>query len=420
MKIGSILPKLLLSLLLMATPLALQAQQTKAALEKEKAKLEQEIKKLNNDLAKAKKNTKLTTSQLNTLNKKIEERAKLIKNINSQMTILSTQITEMQDSMAAKQQQILDLKHDYSKVVRMLYREHDNMDKLVLLFDTPSYNHSYLRVKYFKEFSEYRKRQSALISQREQELQLITTDLQRQKNEKNSLLAQEQKNKKLLDQEKIQKQKSINSSKQQEKNLTAQLSKKEKEKKQLQSQIQKLINEEIAKARAAAAAKSKASNTSASGTAKTTSASTSNPSAPTAAETALSANFAENKGALSWPVYYKKVLREYGRYKHESGGENMNNGIELLTAPGATVYCVFKGTVTRVFTCPNGTKGIIVRHGDYMTVYANLGTISVKEGTNVNTKQSIGTVYTSDDGQAEFSFQLWKGTQSQNPRSWLR
>lgn len=420
MKIGSILPKLLLSLLLMAAPLALQAQQTKAALEKEKAKLEQEIKKLNNDLAKAKKNTKLTTSQLNTLNKKIEERAKLIKNINSQMTILSTQITEMQDSMAAKQQQILDLKHDYSKVVRMLYREHDNMDKLVLLFDTPSYNHSYLRVKYFKEFSEYRKRQSALISQREQELQLITTDLQRQKNEKNSLLAQEQKNKKLLDQEKIQKQKSINSSKQQEKNLTAQLSKKEKEKKQLQSQIQKLINEEIAKARAAAAAKSKASNTSASGTAKTTSASTSNPSAPTAAETALSANFAENKGALSWPVYYKKVLREYGRYKHESGGENMNNGIELLTAPGATVYCVFKGTVTRVFTCPNGTKGIIVRHGDYMTVYANLGTISVKEGTNVNTKQSIGTVYTSDDGQAEFSFQLWKGTQSQNPRSWLR
>lgn len=420
MKIGSILPKLLLSLLLMAAPLALQAQQTKAALEKEKAKLEQEIKKLNNDLAKAKKNTKLTTSQLNTLNKKIEERAKLIKNINSQMTILSTQITEMQDSMAAKQQQILDLKHDYSKVVRMLYREHDNMDKLVLLFDTPSYNHSYLRVKYFKEFSEYRKRQSALISQREQELQLITTDLQRQKNEKNSLLAQEQKNKKLLDQEKIQKQKSINSSKQQEKNLTAQLSKKEKEKKQLQSQIQKLINEEIAKARAAAAAKSKASNTSASGTAKTTSASTSNPSAPTAAETALSANFSENKGALSWPVYYKKVLREYGRYKHESGGENMNNGIELLTAPGATVYCVFKGTVTRVFTCPNGTKGIIVRHGDYMTVYANLGTISVKEGTNVNTKQSIGTVYTSDDGQAEFSFQLWKGTQSQNPRSWLR
>ena len=420
MKIGSILPKLLLSLLLMAAPLALQAQQTKAALEKEKAKLEQEIKKLNNDLAKAKKNTKLTTSQLNTLNKKIEERAKLIKNINSQMTILSTQITEMQDSMAAKQQQILDLKHDYSKVVRMLYREHDNMDKLVLLFDTPSYNHSYLRVKYFKEFSEYRKRQSALISQREQELQLITTDLQRQKNEKNSLLAQEQKNKKILDQEKIQKQKSINSSKQQEKNLTAQLSKKEKEKKQLQSQIQKLINEEIAKARAAAAAKSKASNTSASGTAKTTSASTSNPSAPTAAETALSANFAENKGALSWPVYYKKVLREYGRYKHESGGENMNNGIELLTAPGATVYCVFKGTVTRVFTCPNGTKGIIVRHGDYMTVYANLGTISVKEGTNVNTKQSIGTVYTSDDGQAEFSFQLWKGTQSQNPRSWLR
>lgn len=413
MRISRYLTRLILALLLTIGPLALQAQQTKAALEKEKAKLEQEIKKLNNDLAKAKKNTKLTTSQLNTLNKKIEERAKLIRNINSQMTILSNQIVVMQDSMAVKQQQILDLKHDYAKVVKMLYREHDNMDKLVLIFDTPSYNHSYLRVKYFKEFSEYRKRQAALISQREKELQDITIDLQRQKSEKNNLLAQEQKNKKLLDQEKIQKQKSINSSKQQEKNLTAQLNKKEKEKKQLQSQIQKLINEEIAKAKAAAA-----KNTQTGKPASSVSGST--PNTPSTAETALSANFAENKGALSWPVYYKKVLREYGRYRHESGGENMNNGIELLTAPGATVYCVFKGTVSRIFTCPNGTKGIIVRHGEYMTVYANLGSVSVKEGGSVNTKQSIGTVYTSDDGSAEFSFQLWKGTQSQNPRNWLR
>lgn len=413
MRLSKLIYAVVFALMLVAGSIDAQAQKTKASLEKEKAKLEQEIKKLNTDLANAKKKTKLTTAELNKLKSKIEQRTKLIANINSQMTLIDNQITEMQDSMAVKQQQILDLKNDYAKVVRMLYRDQINMDKLVLLFDTPSYNHSYLRVKYFKKFSELRKTQAALISQREKELQDITTDLQRQRIEKSNLLAQEKREKSRLDKDKEQMNKSLNTSIQNEKNLKNQLSKKEKQKKQLQAQIQKLINEEIAKAKAAAAASAKTGK-------PASSVSGSTPSKPSTEETALSANFVENKGALSWPVYYKKVLREYGRYTHESGGENMNNGIELLTAPGATVYCVFKGTVSRVFTCPNGTKGIIVRHGDYMTVYANLGTVSVKEGSTVNTKQVLGTVYTSDDGSAEFSFQLWKGTQSQNPRNWLR
>ena len=135
---------------------------------------------------------------------------------------------------------------------------------------------------------------------------------------------------------------------------------------------------------------------------------------------ALSADFASNKGKLPWPCYYQKVLREYGKYTHQSGGQNMNNGIDLLCKSGTAVQAVFSGTVSRVFTTPAGTRGIIVRHGDYMTVYANMGTVAVKEGAKVTTRQNLGTVYTNEDGTAEFSFQLWKGTASQNPRSWLR
>ena len=117
---------------------------------------------------------------------------------------------------------------------------------------------------------------------------------------------------------------------------------------------------------------------------------------------------------------YNKVAREYGRYTHSSGGQNMNNGIDLVCKTGAPVQSVFEGTVSRVFTCPNGTKGIIIRHGEYMSVYTNLGNVTVREGAKVTTKQNLGTVYTNSDGVAEFSFQLWKGTSSQNPRNWLR
>lgn len=388
--------------------------QSKEQLEKQKSNIEAEIRNLNKQLSSAKKNTKLTQQQLNALNKKINERTKLIKNINAQMGMLDKEIAHTQDSINVMRTRIDSLKNEYAKTIRILYREYNNIDKTVLLFDTPDYNKSYLRLKYFKEYSRYRKQQAHYISEREQEFNTVSLQLQRQKDEKNSLLAQEQKNKQQLTAEQRQKQQSVNASKQKEKNLTAQLSKKEKQKRELDSQIRKIIAEEVRKASVASASSSKTSTSK-----TTTSTSSNNPSAPSSQETALSTNFANNKGRFSWPVYYKKVLREYGRYTHSSGGENMNNGIDLATAPGASVYCIFNGTVSRVFTCPNGNKGIIVRHGEFMTVYANLATVNVKQGSSVSTKQVIGTVATVD-GQGEFSFQIWKGTTAQNPRSWLR
>ena len=246
----------------------------------------------------------------------------------------------------------------------------------------------------------------------------MSFELERQRSEKNTLLLQEKKNKEALDREQAQKRRSQVASQQQEKNLKAQLDKKEKQKKQLQQQIQRLINEEIAKARKEAAKKSAGKATEGKTNAVTTKPSA-NPSLSTE-ELALSNDFCGNKGRLNWPVVYKNVSREYGRYTHSSGGQNMNNGIDLVTASGAPVYSVFKGKVTRVFTCPNGTKGIIVRHGEYMTVYANLGSVAVREGANISTRQSLGTVYVAEDNTSEFSFQVWKGQQSQNPRSWLR
>ena len=205
-------------------------------------------------------------------------------------------------------------------------------------------------------------------------------------------------------------QKELKNSKQQERNLQNQIAKKEKQKRELQQQIQRIVNEEIAKARASKQQQSTGSNGSkVSG----------NTPAPSAAEVALSNDFASNKGRLPWPVSFTKVAREYGKYTHSSGGQNMNNGIDLVCASGAAVKSVFGGTVTRVFTCPNGTKGIIVRHGDYLTVYANMGSVSVSEGRKVTTGQNLGTVYTNSDGVAEFSFQLWKGTSSQERRERL-
>ena len=387
--------------------------QSKQQLEKDKVRVEQEIKKLNNDLAKAKKNSKAGQQQLGLLEKKIDQRTRLINTINGQLNLLDIQMHVTQDSINLMRNQVDSLKIEYARVVRVLYGERGSLDKLVLLLDTRSYNYAYLRTRYFRDYSRYRRRQAAFIRQKEEELNEAGIQLARQQQETTSLLAQERKHKEQLAQERKERQQNLKRSKQQEKDLQAQISKKEKQKRQLQQQIQKIINEEIAKA----AREKKAAAAAGAGANKSNSAATAN---ATAAEVALSNDFASNKGRLPWPCFYQKVVREYGRYTHSSGGQNMNNGIDLQCKSGTAVQCIFNGTVSRVFTCPNGTKGIIVRHGDYMTVYANMGTVTVKEGAKVSTKQNLGTVYTNEDGSAEFSFQLWKGTSSQNPRTWLR
>lgn len=375
--------------------------QSKAQLEKDKAKVEQELKKLSGDLSKAKKNSRNNQQQINLLDKKIGERTKLINNISGQLNLLGLQMEQTQDSMRLMQSQVDSMKREYAHVVRVLYGERGSVDKMVLLLDTKSYNTAYLRMKYFRDYSRYRKRQAAHIRQKENELHDAGVDLARQQRETTTLLAQEKKHKDELAREQKERQQSLKKSKQQEKELQAQINKKEKQKRQLQQQIEKIINEEIAKSRKAGTG---------SGTA----------TKPSTVDVALSSDFASNKGRLPWPVYYNKVAREYGRYTHSSGGQNMNNGIDLVCKTGAAVQSVFEGTVSRVFTCPNGTKGIIVRHGEYMTVYTNLGNVTVREGAKVTTKQNLGTVYTNSEGVAEFSFQLWKGTSSQNPRTWLR
>lgn len=367
--------------------------QSKSQLEKEKAKLELEIKKLNNDLAKAKRNTKNNANQLKVLNKKINERTRLINNINKQVNLLDNQIGVKQDSINLITQRVDSMKSEYAKVIRVLYKEKKNLNETTLIFDNTNYNYSLLRLKYFREYSRYRRYQAAAIRQQEEVLQQENLKLQAQKMEKNNLLAQEQRHRAELRKEQKQKKNSVNASRQQEKNLTAQISKKEQQKKKLQQQIQKIINEEVSRG-----GSSSSSNV----------------------DYALSVSFEDNKGKFSWPVYYRRIAREYGRYRHASGGENMNNGIDFITAPATSVFAIFNGVVSRVFTCPNDTKGIIVRHGEYMTVYANLSSVLVKEGSKVSTKQTIGKVASGAGGEGEFSFQLWKGTSSQNPRNWLR
>ena len=390
---------LLLAILLVA-PAA--SGQNKKQLERDKARIEKEIERLTSELGKARKDTRNRTRQIKLINQRIDERNKLINNINSQMSHLDRQITRTEDSLRVVRGQIDSMKAEYALIVRTLYGLRGNVNSATLLFDNTTYNLTYLKMKYFKEYSRYRKHQAAAIKRKEQLFTNIDLDLQRQRNEKSTLLAQERKQRQALTREQQQHQRSLDKSQQSERTLQQQINKKEQQKRQLQQQIQQLINAEVTK----------------SGGTKPASGSKGSGAVPAAGD-AASADFVQNKGRMPWPVHYKSVAREYGLYTRASGGQNRNLGIDLNCAPGTNVRAVAAGVVARIFEAPDGSNGVILRHGKYLTVYAGLGTVSVKAGAKVSGGQSIGTVYQSEEPTSQFSFQLWYGTDPLNPRHWL-
>ena len=397
--------------------------QNRSSLEKEKAKIEKEIKKLNKDLSSVRADKKLTTKQLNALNKKIKEREKLIRNINSQLGIINREISQTQDSIRLLGRQIDSMKTEYAKIIRALYRERIYLTRFNLIYDSKDFNNRYLHRKYFREYSSYRKHQAGLINDRQTQLNTVTQALEQRKSEQADYLAQEQANRRQLNSEKKQKEQSIKGFDKKAQDLQAQLKQKEKQSRQLQQQIQRMINEEIRKAQEAKkrqqAANAKKNGNAGSNSTASSTASKTNTLALTPQEEALSKDFQSNKGRLPWPVEKATVLREYGAYTHPSGGKVMNNGLEILTSSGASVRSVFQGEVTRVFTGPNQQKVVMVRHGDYITVYTDLENVAVKEGSKVSTKQRLGTVHTNEENKAEFNFQIWKVSECQNPRNWL-
>lgn len=216
--------------------------------------------------------------------------------------------------------------------------------------------------------------------------------------------------------------------------LSAQLKEKQRKRKELDAAIQKAIKAEIAAANAkrAAAAKASASTKGSSSTASSsTTAKSSTTSSATTRSTAtialtpeeqtLNTSFVNNKGSLPWPVAKGAKVGEFGNYAHPDVPSVMieNRGIDIMTDAGTPVRAIFQGEVTAVMDVL-GTKVVMIRHGEYISVYQNLSSVSVKKGSKVTTKQTIGTVgKSSSTNTYELHFEIWKNDSYLNPNSWL-
>ncbi len=402
--------------------------QNKKDLEKKKAQLQKEINATNQLLNETKKNKKLSLNQLVTLNQKIEIREELITTIAYEVNEINSSINLTNTSINNLKKEIEKLKAEYEKMIYYAYKNQSAYTKLMFIFSAKDFNQAYNRMKYFEQYSEYRKKQALIIQKTQNNLAEKVKELEAKKSELNALLGEKEEEKKTLTIEKSEKEDVLIQLQEKEGQLKADLKKKQEDANKLQKEIKRIIEEEIKRAReeavlAAKNAKAKNPPNPKNNTTKENPKEVKNENVLTLTPEAqkLSDNFELNKGKLPWPVAEGVIIEYFGEHEHPvlKGIKVKNDGIDISTKVGSAVRAVFDGEVTGVISIPGAGKAIIVRHGEYLSVYSNLSETNVKKGDKIKTKQNIGTALTDEDNKTSMELQIWKGSILLNPIGWI-
>jgi murein hydrolase activator len=433
----------------------------KKTLENKKKKLNEEILQINQHLNETKNTKKVSLNQLLILNKKITVREELIKAIGGEIGYIAAQINQNSNKINQLKKDLDQLKKDYAKMLVAAYKNKSAYNSLMFLFSSSDFAQAYSRLKYIQQINDHRRKQALAIAQTQTDIANTIAELQGKKVEQSNLLNSEQKEKMNLTSEKTEKEVSVAQLQEKEQTLKEQLEKKKTETAKLQAAIQDLIKAEIArkqkeildralakakrkelleKKKALAEASKKKSEkkkvddndknstiTDAKENLKTEKA-TENKSEEIvtdkeeAAAPAIGGDFASSKGNLPWPVSKGVIVEGFGEHEHPviKGFTTFNNGIDISTSKGAQVRAIHSGEVTSVANFSSLGKLVIIRHGEYLTVYVHLGEVFVTQGQKINAKQAIGTVlYDENENKNILQLQVWKGQNKLNPSSWI-
>ncbi len=385
-----------------------QNQSAKDKLLDKKKKIESEIEYYKSLLNETKKSKELSVNQIVLLKNQIEKRELLIEDINGEIALLNVEIDANYKEIKRSNEQLNSMRTEYAGMIYHAYKNRNTYNRMMYIFASEDFNQAYRRLKYYQQYNEYLQRQVALINSTKKIIIQKNTELEKQKNSKKELLSASELEKQKLDKERAQKDTDLKKLKKKESDLRKKLKQKEKEAATLKKKIEAAIAEEIKK--------------SASKSNKTVNENTTVKNVLTPEEKLVSDNFSSNKGKLPWPVERGAVTGSFGEHPHPvlDGILVKNNGVDISTASGTQARVVFNGTVSSIVTITNTNIAVIVRHGEFFTVYANLASVSVSKGSKVSTKQGIGTIYTSvEERKTELHFEIWQGRLICNPAEWL-
>jgi septal ring factor EnvC (AmiA/AmiB activator) len=414
------MPKILLSLIFICTTSFLWSQSTQQEkLEERKAQIQQEIKENEKLLQSVKKKEKSALSVVIIQSNKIKLKEKLINTTERQTKLLNNDMYINQLKINKLNRELTVLKEDYAKMIVKSYKSRSEQSRAMFILSSNSFLQAYKRAQYMKQYTNYRKMQGEEIKSKSDQLIVYNEKLDVQKAAKKKLIAENEKERLSLLKAKQEQQKVVNSIKKDKNKIATQIKKKQQESRAIDRQIDKLIREAIAEANRKAAAE----NAKANPTATVSKAAVSSSRIILTAESKiLSDNFKANKGKLPWPVEKGFVSLPFGDQPHPQFNSLRvhNSGVEITTDQGATARAVFGGEVTSVYVLSPVNKAVMIKHGDYFTVYQNLSAVYVSKGDKVSIKQSIGKVRTNGEtGRTVLKFTISQNTTYNNPAIWL-
>ncbi len=384
----------------------LQSQNIKKQkeLEKKSILLKKEIKKINELLFSNEKKKKTALDEVEDLELKLFFREELIKINNQQANEIVIRININEKTILNQRNELDKLKNNYSKMIKNSYQSRSLNNRLMFLFSSENFYQAYKRLEYLKQYSASRRKFAIRIEQKTKLLQELNKSLIDQKIKKDNLIKENRKAKQVLLNEKKRQKEVINFLLKKKKNLSVQINLKQKQAKEIDNEIEKLIKQAIL----VSTKNKKKSNSVVFDL--------------TPEAKLIANNFKSNKGRLPWPLEKGVVIQRFGKQPHPVVRTTtiQSNGVTIATKPNSIVRSVFDGEVMAILVYKGSNPSVLIRHGNYISAYKNLGRVDVKKGERIKAKQKIGKVFTNQkSGKSTMQFSIFNNAVPENPKNWI-
>ena len=403
-----------------------QTTQKIKELENQRNELQQQIAESETLLRSTKKDVKSQLDNLALINGQIADRKKYINAIEQDVKSLNNEINALLRQLKTLQRDLKDKKDKYESSVQYMYRNKSIHEKLLFIFSAENLSQTYRRLRYVREYANFQRLQAVEIERKQKQVNAKKAELEVTRGAKEKLLKEGEAEKKKLEKQEKEKQGILSGLKRKQRGIQSEINKKRRSANKLNAQIDRLIEQEIEKARKRA--EEEARKTSAKEGKKPTEKPVSKQPVQkgtvdkfrmNSEDRQLSGTFESNKGRLPMPITGPYVIvGRYGQYVVAKNVRLDNKGIDIRGKEGAKARAVFDGEVSAIFKY-NGLSNVLVRHGNYISVYCNLSSVSVAKGSKVKAREEIGVVQKDASGNAVLHFQLRKETTKLNPEVWL-
>lgn len=373
--------------------------QTKEELQQQKQKAFEEIKLARELMERTAEQRSSTLQRIRLLQQGINSRARLITTLEQEVKIIDRDIADAQEQISMLTRENEKNKEEYARLIYFAYRNHTHYEKLMYILAGANISQSYQRYKYLKYISDYRVQKAEEIERLIGELDNKQEELNQLRNEKLAVMEVKEEEQQTLVSERSEHAGMVQDLQQQEEKLRRDIAEKERIARELEERIREIIEEEARKA-----------------------AESNRFGALTPEQQLVGNDFRNNKGKLPWPVDRGIITTGFGNHEFPGlrGSSIRNNGVDINSEAGTKVRAVFEGEVTKVFAILGANYTVLIRHGEFLSVYQNLVNVRVKSGDKVLTKEILGEAFTDDEsGVSTVHFEVWQERNILNPEEWL-